>query len=76
MHGESKFLLSFPVNAMAKSFAILGQGSAFFHGSQTINGGAADYRINDLFTYVAYQAAVQNLVPKNHIVTDLSYYPR
>jgi hypothetical protein len=43
------------VNAMAKTFAILAQGSSFMHGSNTGNGGSADVRINDLFTYVAYQ---------------------
>ncbi len=50
--------LFFSVNAMAKTFAILAQGSAFMHGSNTSNGGAADVRINDLFGYVAYQVCI------------------
>ncbi len=65
------------VNAMAKVFAILGQGSAFFHGSETINGGFADVVLNDLFAYVAYQAAVKNLLPEdNSIIHQLSKTPR
>ena len=43
------------------TLSILAQGSAFLHGSQTSNGRAADSRINDLFTYVAYQAAIEGL---------------
>ena len=59
------------------TFAILGQGSAFMHGSNTKNGESADGRLNDLFTYVAYQAAVKNLGDKdNTIIHDLSYTPR
>ena len=65
------------VNAIAETFAILGQGSAFMHGSNTKNGESADGRINDLFTYIAYQAAVKNLGDKdNAIIHDLSYAPR
>ena len=65
------------VNAMAKTFAILAQGSSFMHGSNTNNGGSADVRINDLFTYVAYQAAVRNLgEPDNAIIHDLNYTAR
>jgi hypothetical protein len=44
---------------MAKTFAILAQGSAFMHGSNTRNGDSADGRINDLFTYVVYQVTVK-----------------
>ena len=62
---------------MAITFAILGQGSAFWHGSETINGGAADVRINDLFAYVAYQAAMKNVMPlESSIIHDLSPTPR
>jgi hypothetical protein len=62
---------------MAMTFAILAQGSAFLHGSQTKNGGAADVRINDLFAYVAYQAAMKNVLPKeSSIIHDLSLTPR
>merc|ERR1712038_744651 len=65
------------VKAMAKTFAILAQGSAFWHGSETENGGAADVRINDLFAYVAYQAAMQNVLPlENSVIHDLSLTPR
>jgi len=65
------------VKAMAITFAILGQGSAFWHGSETINGGAADVRINDLFAYVAYQAAMKNVLPlESSIIHDLSPTPR
>ena len=60
---------------MAKTFAILGQGSAFFHGSETSNGGSADVRINDLFAYVAYQAAMQDM-KDNPIIYHLSPTPR
>ena len=62
---------------MGITYAILGQGSAFLHGSQTSNGGAADAVLNDLFAYVAYQAMVENLVPKeNVLVHQLSLTPR
>ena len=62
---------------MGITYAILGQGSAFLHGSQTRNGGAADATLNDLFAYVAYQAMVEELVPKeNTIVHQLSLTPR
>merc|ERR1712241_110886 len=65
------------VKAMAITFAILAQGSAFWHGSETNNGGAADVRINDLFAYVAYQGAMRNDLPlDNPIIHDLSPTPR
>ena len=62
---------------MGANFAILGQGSAFMHGSNTENGASADVSLNDLFAYVAYQAAVQKLEPfDNSIIHDLSATPR
>ena len=62
---------------MGITYAILAQGSAFLHGSQTRNGGAADVVINDLFAYVAYQAAVANVEPKDSsLIHDLSLTPR
>ena len=62
---------------MGITYAILGQGSAFLHGSQTSNGGAADTVLNDLFAFVAYQAMVEKLVPKeNVLVHELSLTPR
>ena len=70
-------LFLFLVKAMAITFAILAQGSAFWHGSETVNGGAADVRINDLFAYVAYQAVMQKVVPlESSIIHDLSLTPR
>ncbi len=51
------------VKAMGMAFAILAHGSAFFHGSETDTGGSADVRLNDLFAYVAYQAAMENVEP-------------
>ena len=67
----------FPVNAIAKTFAILAQGSSFMHGSNTNNGGSADVRINDLFAYVTYQAAVRNLGEVDSaIIHDLNYTKR
>ena len=67
------------VNSMGMVFAILAQGSAFLHGSQTENGKAADSRINDLFAYVAYQAAIDGLgleMDQNPIITYLANYSR
>ncbi|XP_059083578.1 uncharacterized protein LOC131880876 [Tigriopus californicus] len=65
------------VQGMVRNFGILAQGSAFLHGSQTSVGGAADVRLNDLFTYIAYQAAVQNLSPANRsVVFHLGYQDR
>ena len=65
------------MTAMASTFAILGQGSAFWHGSETNNGGSADVRINDLFAYVAYQAAMEGLgVNDNPVITHLANYSR
>ena len=67
----------FLVKAMAITFAILAQGSAFWHGSETVNGGAADVIINDLFAYVAYQAVMRKVVPlESSIIHDLSLTPR
>ena len=67
----------FSVNAMGITFGILTQGSAFWHGSETLNGASADVVINDLFAYVAYQAAVENLLPKeSSIIHELSLSPR
>ena len=67
------------VKTMGMVFAILAQGSAFLHGSQTKNGQAADSRINDLFAYVAYQAAIEGLgleMDDNPVITHLSNYSR
>ena len=65
------------VKAIGITYAILAQGSAFYHGSQTKNGDAADSKINDLFAYVAYQAAFENLEPKDSpIIHELSKTPR
>ena len=65
------------VKAMASTFAILAQGSAFWHGSETSNGGSADVRINDLFAYVAYQAAMEGLgLQDNSVITHLANYSR
>ena len=62
---------------MAMTFAILAQGSAFLHGSQTKNGDAADVVINDLFAYVAYQGAMRKVAPtESSIIHDLSLTPR
>jgi hypothetical protein len=55
---------------MGKTFAILAQGSAFMHGSNTSNGGAADVRINDLFGYVAYQVLISLTHTKYHEVAQ------
>lgn len=68
---------SVPVNMMGITYAILAQGSAFLHGSQTRNGGAADVVLNNLFAYVAYQAVVENLEQSNNpMIHDLSLTPR
>ena len=57
---------------MAKTFAILAQGSSFMHGSNTNNGGSADVRINDLFAYVAYQVAAELICEKvGHWISNL-----
>ena len=54
----------------------LAPGSAFFHGSETSVGGSADVKINDLFTYVSFQAAVSTLDPDNILIHELEYSPR
>ena len=63
---------------MGITYALLAQGSAFWHGSQTRGVGLpADTKLNDLFAFVAYQAAVENLGPRdNSIIHDLSPTPR
>ena len=72
-----RYYIFFSVNAMGITFGILTQGSAFWHGSETLNGASADVVINDLFAYVAYQAAVENLLPKeSSIIHELSLSPR
>ena len=55
MYINLRTLTNFPVNAMAKTIAILAQGSSFMHGSNTKIGDSADGRRTDLFTFVAYQ---------------------
>ena len=73
LSNEEHFLFCFQVKAIATTFAILAQGSAFLHGSQTKNGGSADRRLNDLFAYVAFQASMKNVFPQeNSILHDLS----
>ena len=57
-----QFLYLFQVTAMVQTFSLLAVGSAFFHGSNTTVGGVADVKLNDLFAYVAYQAAISDLV--------------
>ena len=71
-------LFVFSVNYMGITYALLAQGSAFWHGSQTRGVGLpADTKLNDLFAFVAYQAAVENLGPRdNSIIHDLSPTPR
>jgi hypothetical protein len=60
-----------------RSFAFLGQGSAFLHGSQTVNGGYADARLNDLFALAFHQAAVAALEPLDDpILHHLNDSPR
>ena len=68
---------SFAVLAFMQTFAYLAQGSALLHGSQTELGHIADIRLNDLFAYVGYQAAVSNVKPlDSSIIHDLSLTPR
>ncbi len=63
--------------AFVRSFAYLAQGSAFFHGSETDVGGVADVKLNDLFTFIGYQAAVSGLEPlDSSILHELSLTPR
>ncbi len=65
------------VLAFVRSFAYLAHGSSFGHGSETEVGGIADRRLNDLFTYIGYQAAVSGLEPlDSSILHDLSLTPR
>jgi len=65
------------VDAMGMTFVILAQGSAFWHGSETSNGAAADVVINDLFAYVAFQAALEILEPSDDsLIHELSLTPR
>ena len=67
----------FSVVALLQNFALLGQGSAFMHGSETSLGGMCDVKLNDLFTYVAYQAMVENLAPLDDpLIHELSLTPR
>ena len=52
-------------------------GSSLLHGSQTSVGGVADYRMNDLWSYVAHQASVSALEPLNDsLIHELSFTPR
>jgi hypothetical protein len=61
------------VKAQLTVFALLGQASGFFHGSQTNLGKINDLRINDLLSYLSYQMMVVNLPPfDDSIVHHLS----
>ena len=64
------------VKAAFQTFTYLAPGSAFFHGSETDVGQAADSKMNDLFTYVLHQAAVSTLDPGNTLIQELSYTQR
>ncbi len=65
------------VLAFVRSFTYMAQGSAFFHGSETDVGAVADVKLNDLFTFIGYQAAVSGLEPlDSSILHDLSVTPR
>ena len=65
------------VAAMFENFAQLGQGSAFFHSSQTEVGGSADGMLMDAFTFSMYQGMVANLEPLDStLIHELSYTPR
>ncbi len=52
---QSDSFFFFAVLSMIQNFAFLGFGSAFFHGSVTGVGGSCDVKLNDLFTFLAYQ---------------------
>lgn len=70
-------IASVSVLALVQTFAYLVPGSCLYHASQTKLGGAADGRLNDLFSFVGYQAAVSNLEPLDSpIIHDLSLTPR
>ncbi len=43
---------------MIQNFAFLAFESAFFHGSATDVGAAGDVKLNDLFTFLAYQVCI------------------
>ncbi len=65
------------VLAFVRTYAYLATGSAFMHGSETEAGHVADIRLNDLFAYIGYQAAVAGLEPlDSSILHDLSVKPR
>ncbi len=44
--------------SMIQNFAFLAFESAFFHGSATDVGAAGDVKLNDLFTFLAYQVCI------------------
>lgn len=55
----------------------MAHGSSFFHASQTDLGFITDLRMNDLVSFVGYQAAVANLQPlESSVIHDLSVNPR
>ena len=68
------------VQAIVRNFAILAPGSSFYHGSQTKLGQTTDIKLNDLFAYVLYQAAVKSLkaptAEESTILHELSHEPR
>ncbi len=55
LHTSQILFFFFAVLSMIQNFAFLGFGSAFFHGSVTGVGGSCDVKLNDLFTFLAYQ---------------------
>ncbi len=69
--------VSLIVTAMVLNMAYMAHGSAFYHGSITRVGQACDNVLNDLFTYLAYQAAVSALEPlESPVLHDLAISPR
>ena len=49
------------VKAQKRSFAALGLGSAFWHGSHTFAGSAFDNQMISVIAYLAYQSTVKSL---------------
>ena len=78
-HYQTSFYqtIIFLVKAIGKAFASLGLGSSFWHGSETLVGGDADVRVNDLFGWIVYQEGVRNLPTENpSVIYELSLEPR
>ena len=64
------------IKAQKRSFAALGIGSAFWHGSHTFAGSAFDNQLMAVIAYFAHRSTVSHLPNNSTVFQQLSKVPR